>query len=413
MRETDLYGKLLGLRWPWQVDRVELALGKLEVHVWVEHREGPWECPECGARSPLYDHSEERTWRHLDTMQYRTLLHARPPRVECEEHGVRQVKLPWAEPKSRFTLMFEAFAISVLRELGVAGGQRILGLSRDEAWAIEKRAVARGLARKSREIPECIGIDEKAWQKGQDSYMSIVCNLAGGTVEWIGDDRKAETLGEYFGRFTLEQRAAVKAVSMDMWKAYTLAVRTWIPDAERKIVYDRFHVMKVLLEAVDLVRKAENRKLMQSDNELLKGSKYLWLRSRQTVARRHRIRFARLKRLAVKTSRAWAIKENFRHLWDYQTETGAIRFYKSWHFWATHSRLQPVIAAAKKLHRHVDKLINYFRNRVTNAQAESLNGRIEKLKRIAHGYRNLENFKIAIYFHCGNLDLFPATHAKP
>ena len=413
MRDTELYGQMLGLNSPWRVERVELMLDKQQVHVWVEHGQERWKCPECGEPCPLHDHSGERVWRHLDTMQYTTLLHARPPRISCEEHGVRQVLLPWAEPKGRFTMLFECFAIGVLRELGVAGAQRLLRISRDEAWQIEHRAVGRGLARKKQEIPELLGIDEKAWRKGQDSYLSVVCDLDEGTVEWIGDDRKAETLGEYFGRFTLEQRQKVGAVAMDMWKAYTLAVRTWIPDADRKIVYDRFHVMKELVEAVDRVRKAEGRKMEQSDARALKGSKYLWLRSRQNVAREHHRRFAALRRVAVKTARAWAIKELFRQLWDLKTEAGAIRFWKSWYFWATHSRLVPIMSAAKKLHRHLDKLINYFRFRVSNAQAESLNARIEKIKRIAHGYRNLENFKTAIYFHFGALDLYPVTHGKP
>jgi transposase len=413
MRDTDMYGKLLGLSWPWVVERVELALAKSEVHIWVEHGEERWLCPECEEVCPLYDHSEQRTWRHLDTMQYTTLVHARPPRISCGEHGVRQVRLPWAEVKSRFTILFESFAISVLRELGVAGAQRILRLSRDEAWEIVKRAVTRGQMRKVQKIPEYIGIDEKAWAKGQDSYLSIVSDIEQGTVEWIGNDRKAETLGEYFGGFTPEELTGVQAVAMDMWKAYTLAVRTWIPDADRKIVYDRFHVMHQLVEAVDIVRKAENRSLIKQDDRLLKGSKYLWLRSRENVARRHRRWFATLKRCALKTSRAWSIKETFRRLWDFKTEIRAIRFWKAWYFWATHSKLQPIIAAARKLHRHLDKLINYFRHRVTSAQAESLNGRIEKIKRVAHGYRNLENFKIAIYFHFGALDLYPATHGKP
>jgi transposase len=205
MRDTELYRQLLGLNSPWRVERVELMLEKQQVHVWVEHGEERWECPECGEPGPLYDHSEERVWRHLDTMQYTTLLHARPPRVSCDEHGVRQVALPWAEPKGRFTMLFECFAIGVLRELGVAGAQRLLRISRDEAWQIEQRAVERGLARKKEEIPELLGIDEKAWRKGQDSYLSLLCDLDEGNVEWIGDDRKAETLGEYFGRFTLEQ----------------------------------------------------------------------------------------------------------------------------------------------------------------------------------------------------------------
>lgn len=410
MQDKDLYQTLLGLNSPWYVAKVDLAVAEGQVHVWVEHGESNWMCPECGERCALYDHAEERTWRHLDTMQYTTLLHARAPRVSCEEHGVRQVRLPWSEPKSRFTILFEAFAITVLQAVGVAGGQKILGLSWDEAWAIQKRAVERGLARKPEQVPELIGIDEKAYRRGQDSYMTIVSDLERGTVEWIGDDRRAETLAAYFKAFPTEQLQQIRAIGMDMWKGYKLAIRTSVPDPERKMVYDRFHVMKDFNTAVDLVRKRESRTLAAAHDQRLKGTKYLWLHGRENVPRKHRRWFASLKRASFKTARAWAIKEQLRRFWQLTTEAGAIRFWKSWFFWATHSRLTPIVSAAKKLQRHVAALLNYFRCRITNAQAEGLNARIETLKRLARGYRNLEHFKIAILFHYGGLDLHPATH---
>lgn len=410
MQDRELYQTLLGLKDPWYVERVDLALGKGEVNVWVRHTEHQWVCPECGEKCPLHDHAEERTWRHLDTMQYTTLLHARAPRVSCDEHGVRQVGLPWAEPKSRFTILFEGFAVSVLQAVGVAGAQRVLRLSWDEAWAIQKRAVERGKARKPLSVPEQIGIDEKAYRRGQDSYITIVSDLDRSTVEWIGDDRKSETLIEYFQQFTQNELDHIRCIAMDMWKGYKLAIRTAVPHPERKMVYDRFHVMKDMLIAVDTVRKRESRALAALDDQRLRGTKYLWLRSRENVPRRDQRRFAELKRSCLKTSRAWAIKEQLRHLWDLKTEMNAIRFWKSWYFWATHSRLQPIISAAKKLQRHSAELLNYFRHRVTNAKSESINSRIETLKRLARGYRNLDNLKIAIFFHLGGLELYPATH---
>jgi transposase len=410
MQDKDLYAKLLGLSEPWSVARVELKLREGEVHVWVEHGSNDWTCPECEERCGLYDHLEERTWRHLDTMQYTTLLHARPPRVSCSEHGVRQVRLPWAEPKSRFTILFESFAITVLQAVGVGGARKILRLSWDEAWAIERRAVRRGLARKEVRVPELIGIDEKAYRRGQDSYMTVVTDLERGTVDWIGNDRRAETLEGYFQGFPAEQLQQIRAIAMDMWKGYTLAIRTSVPDGDRKMVYDRFHVMKDLTTAVDMVRKGENRSLIAADDERLKGTKYLWLHARETVPRKHRRLFARLKHSSLKTARAWAIKEQLRHLWHLTTEAGAIRFWKSWFFWASHSRLMPIVKAAKKLHRHLVALINFFRHRITNAHAEGMNGRIETLKRLARGYRNLEHFKTAILFHFGGLNLQPSTH---
>jgi transposase len=149
VRDTTLYQHLLGLKEPWTVARVDLDVTAQRVDVWVEHPSGlQWPCPECGALGALHDHAAERVWRHLDSCQFQTLLHAEPPRMKCSEHEVRQVRLPWAEPHARFTVLFEAFAIQVLRETSIQAARKILGITWDEAWYLMHRAVARGLARK-------------------------------------------------------------------------------------------------------------------------------------------------------------------------------------------------------------------------------------------------------------------------
>ena len=410
MHDTDLYAKLLGLEKPWQVTNVDLKLDKLEVHVFVTHGEHAWSCPECGAGGSLHDHQPERVWRHLDTMQYTTLLHAEPPRVRCEEHGVRTARLPWADPKARFTLLFERFAIDVLRMTSVDAAARLLRLSWDEAWRIKERAVERGLERKPNVPPAYIGIDEKAFRAGQASYMTVVCDLQRGKVEWVGEDRKAETVTAYFDQFTDEQLGRIEGLAMDMWRAYTKAVQQRIPGADEKVIYDRFHVMKEINEALDQVRKQEHRSLSSEGSDLLKGTKYLWLSSSEHVKRSRRREFARLRRQTLKTGRAWSIKEMLRRLWDYRSLSWATAFWNRWYYWASHSRLVPVIRAAKKLKKHQKRILNYFLHRITNSIAESLNGQIERLKRVANGFRNKNNFRIAILFHHGGLDLYPSTH---
>lgn len=410
MRDTDLYERLLGLSSPWQVKRVELKLEAREVHVYVEHSEKRFECPECHVGCPLYDHQEERVWRHLDTMQYVTLLHARPPRIDCAEHGVRNARLPWADPKSRFTLMFERFAIDVLLMGSVKAAAKILGIGWQEAWRIKSRAVTRGLKRKPKTPPRYVGIDEKAFRPGQATYMTVINDLERGKVEWVCEERTAESLGEYFDQFTDQQLGRIEGFAMDMWRPYAKAVQERFADADVMIIYDRFHVMQEVNEALDIVRKAENRELLREGNEALKGSKYLWLRSRENVPTQRRRQFAALRRGKLKTARAWAIKEALRHLWDFATPARAKAYWKQWYFWASHSRLFPVMKAAKKLKKHERRLLNYFTHRITNSMSESLNGQIERLKRVANGFRNKTNFRIAILFHHGGLELYPVTH---
>ena len=407
MQDTALYQYLLGLQSPWTVSRVNLDVNGQRVDVWAEHPEdAAWACPQCSRTLPLYDHAEERTWRHLDSCQFQTHLHARIPRVECGEHGVVQILVPWAEPRSRFTLLFERLAIDVLRQCDVSGATRILRISWDEAWGLMERAVTRGRQRKVRTVVRRIGVDEKAAAKGH-RYLTLVCDLDEGTVEHIAEDRKQESLDGYYAGLTTEQLDGIEAVAMDMWEPYVQATRARVPEAAEKIVFDRFHVMGHVGKAVDAVGKQEHRELMESGDETLKGSKYLWLYSREHVPARRRDEFAALRHKELKVGRAWAIKEALRRLWHYVYPASGWKFWKRWYFWATHSRLEPIRKAAETIRRHIHNIVTYYQHPVTNAMSEGLNSQIQKIKSMACGFRNTENFKTAIYFHCGGLDLYP------
>ena len=407
MQDTALYQYLLGLKSPWAVSRVELNVKRHCVEVWAEHPEGAlWSCPKCEQELPLYDHAEERTWRHLDSCQYETHLHARIPRVACGEHGVVQVKVPWAEARSRFTLLFERLAIDVLGQCDVTGATKILRISWDEAWGIMERAVKRGRQRKAPKVVRRLGVDEKAVAKGH-RYLTLACDLEEGTVEYIGEERKQESLDGYYQGLSKEQLAGIEAVAMDMWAPYIQATLARVPEAAGKIVFDRFHVMGYLGKAVDTVRKQEHRALMAEGDETLKGSKYLWLYSRENVPQQRRDEFDILRRKELKVGRAWAIKESLRCLWHYVYPASGWKFWKRWYFWATHSRLQSICKVAETIHRHIDNILTYYQHPVTNAMSEGLNSKIQKIKSMACGFRNIENFKTAIYFRCGGLDLYP------
>ncbi len=407
MQDKDLYKYILGIKEPWDVDRIELNIEEKRVNVWVKHPDRiRWTCPECGAELAIYDHAEERQWRHLDSCAYQTYLHARIPRVSCPKDGVRQVGISWAEEKSRFTMLFERLAIDVLLQCDVSGATRILNISWDEAWHIKERAVARGQAKKRQQAVRHIGVDEKAIAKGHQ-YMTLVCDIDRGTVEHVSEDRKQESLEQYYQGLSAEQKEAIEAVAIDMWDPYVAATKNHIADAEGKIVYDRFHIMGHLNKAVDKVRKQEHRQLMAEDDDILKGSKYMWLYSKENIPEHSRHEFDILKNEALKVSRAWAIKESLRELWSYIYPATAHKFWKRWYFWATHSRLEPIRAAAEILKRHIANILTYFQHRITNAVSEGLNSKIQTIKKMAYGFRNKDHFKIAIYFHCGGLDLYP------
>ena len=410
MRDIDLYHHLLGLEDPWFVSEVKLDVEKGRVEVWVEHPKGlQWPCPECGTEGKLHDHAEERIWRHLDSCQFRTFLHARPPRVVCPEHGVRQVRLPWAEPHARFTVLFERFAVEVLSHTHIQAGRQILRISWDEAWHVMERAVQRGLGRKPKRIIAQLGVDEKSAGSGQD-YVTVVCDLERATVEEVTEGNNCRSLEIYFEGLTAEQREGIEVVSMDMAGGYINAVSESLPEGREKIVFDRFHIMKLMNEAVDKVRREEHKRLTEGGRSILTGTKFLWLYARERLPSRYWEQFSSLKAAGLKTARAWAIKETLRELWRYKSRAWAEKFWKQWYFWATHSRLAPVKKIANTLKTHLYGILTYSKHRITNATTEGINSMIETLRKAACGFRNKERFRTVILFHLGGLDLYPATH---
>ena len=411
MNDVELYQAVLGIQAPWKVTKVELALTDGRVDVWVEHPRGQkFACPDCQTMCPIHDHTPARTWRHLDTCQYRTLLHAGPPRVRCEEHGVRQVVLPWAEAKSQFTLLFERFAIDMLKATDIAKAAAILRISWDEAMTIKRRAVARGQARRAAtpSAPTRVGVDEKSPGRGSE-YFTIVCNLDTKTVEWIGDGKDGPTLDEYWKRLTPSDLEAIECVAMDMGKAYISSTLRSVPDGIRKIVFDRYHVMHCATAAVDQVRRNEHASLTrQGETSPLAKSRYLWLYSEENLPDRHVARFEDLKTSELKTAKAWAMKELLRHLWEHTSKPAAGRFLSSLIRALKAMKLPPLNKLASTLADHRANILTYIDHRVTSAACEGINSVIQELKHRSRGFRNRENFKTAILFQLGGLDLHPA-----
>ena len=409
MQDHELYRRILGIEAPWQVQRVELKLNEGEVHVYLGHADNlEWRCAECGALGPLYDHQPERPWRHLDTCQYRTILHAEPPRSRCREHGVRVVKLPWAEANSRFTALMEGLAIAWLKHASQKAVGEQLHLSWDEIHGIMERAVERGLARRqAEEIPQ-LGVDEKAFRKGH-KYLTLVNDLTRNRVLYVAEDREQKSLDGFWSTITAEQRESIQAVARDMWDPYVASVREYLADAENKIVFDKFHIAQHLGEAVDRVRRREHKVLKGEGDERLTGTKYDWLRNPATMDGEQRREFAELRQSELKTARAWALKETAMALYNYVYEKPARKHFRWWYNWAVRSRLQPMKEVAGMLKRRLENVITYLRHRITNAASESLNAKIQWVKYTARGFRNKQNFIHAIYFHCGGLDLAPSS----
>jgi transposase len=403
LRDRDLYAKILGLTDPWIVSDVDLDAKAKTVVVHLARAAGAiLACPECGKTCSGYD-SQPRRWRHLDTCQFQTILAAEVPRSSCPEHGVKQIPVPWAEPGSRFTALFECLAIDWMREAGRSAAARQLGLTWREADGIMQRAVDRGLARRPAVTTPVLGVDEKSFQ-GRE-FVTVVCDLEDGRVLHIADGRGSEALLGCYAAMTDEQRQAVEAVAMDMHQPYVLATQSALPDAD--IVFDKFHIAKLAGEAVDQVRRQESKELAAEGDDRLKGTRYDWLRNPLLETRAQKARAKDLRSSKLKTARAWQIKETLMDFFRYFREADARRFFGEWHVWASRCRLKPIQRLAKTLQSRLPTLLNWCRWPITNAATESLNSKIQWIKYTARGFGSREGYRRAIFFHCGKLDLYP------
>jgi transposase len=400
------YALLLGISSPWEVKTVDLKLAEKKVEIELGWQWGSAaQCPECGRECSLHDSAPERTWRHLDTMQFITVIRARTPRANCPEHGVKTMTVPWAAPQGRFTLHFERFAVEVLLACAnVQAGCELLGIGWETAHAIMKRAVARGLERRQLDQLKHLGLDEKSFKRGH-SYITLLTDLDQSRVLEVVEDRTTEAAGQLWDSLSPEQKATVEAVAMDMWEPFIQTVRAQVPAAD--VVHDKFHVSKYLNEAVDKVRRQEHKELLAQGDETLKGSRQLWLYNPQNHSAEQAAEFAALKALNLKVARAWAAKELFTQFWQYQAAGWARRFFRDWFGWISRSRLKPMIAVARMLKRHLENLLTYLKHRITNAVTEGLNSKIQSIKSAARGFRNFQNYRTRILFFCGKLDLYP------
>jgi transposase len=313
--------------------------------------------------------------------------------------------VPWAEPHGRFTVMFEAFAVAVIEAArSYVQAMEILKVDWHTIQEIVRRAVERGLLRRSTEKVKHVGMDEKSFGRGQD-YVSIMTDLTGRRVLDVVKDRDTPSALKLWDSLPAPQRERVEAVAIDMSPEFISAAQ----QAARRavIVFDKFHVSKHLNEAVDKVRRDEHRRMLEKGDTSLTGTKYLWLQGDCAEGDRA-LSFAELCERNLKTSRAWYHKETFNEFWVQPSAAKATKFFQQWFGAARRSKLAPIKKTALTLKTHLFGLLNYFVHPITNAISEGFNSKIQAIKADARGFRRFENYRYRILFHCGKLDLLPA-----
>ncbi len=406
MDDKELYRQILGVVEPWEISKINLDMNAQEVHIYLVYPgkiDGT--CPKCKKASKIHDKREERIWRHLDTCQLKTFIHCQVPRIVCSDHKTLTMNIPWASDMSRFTNLFESFAIDLLKATkNRKKAGELLRISWDEIDAIMRRSVKRGLKRRKEEDVPYIGIDEKSFLSGHQ-YATILTDISGKRVLDVAQNRDTEAVDSLWKSLSDKQKASVKAVCMDFWKAYINGAKEHAPNAI--IVHDKFHIMKYMNEAVDAVRKREHKQLLGNKDRTLNGKKYLFLKNEKNLTKDERSDFRNLNLNQLAVGRAWNRKELLRNFWSYTYEKSARKFFQKWYFSATHSRLDPVIKVAKMYKKHFEQIISYLKHRITNSFAEGINSVIQHIKATARGFRNFENYRMAILFFCGDLNLYP------
>jgi transposase len=400
----DFFNLLLDFGDEWVITNIESNHKTHEVFLDVEYVSDHYEDPLSLSPAKLYDHTEVRVWRHLDILHYKSYVRCRIPRVLCSDGKVRQISIGWASKHDRHTFSFELKVIDLLNATkNQSKTAEYLNCSFRMVNRIMHRCTQRGMDRRNYAHVsfEHISIDEKSFQKGH-KYVTVISHPKSGTILDIGEHRDTASTELLLDKtFTQDQLKSINTVSMDMWKPYMQSVELKAPNAE--IVHDKFHLVKYLNDAIDKVRRREVKK-----NEVLKNSRYILLKNEQNLTDKQQVKYQMIKDSNFEVTKAMNIRENFKSLFDYYHEkVGAIEILKNWtqdSFLKCINEMNKVILT---FINHATGIVNALISGLNNAMAERLNGKIQEIKSVARGYRTFQNFRSAILFFHGGLDLYP------
>ena len=404
MRDLETFQAALGLKDPWFVagSRFDAAAKRLDIDISFD-KHALFPCPTCGRPDcPIYD-ARPLTWRHLNFWQHQTYLNARVPRVRCEACGVKKVSVPWSREGSGFTLLFGSRVMDLVPAMPVAAAARMVGEHDTRLWRIIHHYVDAARARADHGGINRVAFDETAARRGHD-YVSLFVNLNHAQVLFVADGKDAATVSAFAEDLTEHggNPAAIAEVCIDMSPAFIKGTTAHLPQAA--ITFDKFHTVKIINEAVDAVRREE-----QTSRPELKRTRYAWLRNESSLSTGQRETIESLSHCNLQTARAYQIRLTFQGFYQQPSRQDAEAFLKRWYFRATHSRLQPVIDAARTIKRHWDGILRWHDTHIANGILDEINSLVQAAKAKARGYRSSHNLKAMIYLIAGKLEIFRST----
>lgn len=380
-----------------------------ELHIYIDYERGSkFPYPNADADSEVlvgaYD-DKQMTWRHLNFWQYKTYIHANVPRVGDKARGLkpRKIEVPWARNQSGFTLLFESFIVELTKYMPPANVAAIVGENDTRLWRIIRHYVGGARAKADYSKVTKLGVDETS-KKGQ-KYVTVFANLETRKVLYVTEGKDQTTVERFASDFSEHQGNCknIDIITCDMSLGFKAGIAKHLLNATT--VIDKFHVIKHANEAVDTVRKAESKE-NNLQKELLKKTKYIWLKNDANLTEKQRAKKEVLLQKHLKTGRACMMREELQSI--YESSDGreeAEAAFKKLCSWIMHSKLEPMKKFCKMLREHWNEILNYFDNKYTNAILEGINSIIQNIKRRARGFRNEEYFETMIYLVCGEIDI--------
>ena len=396
--QEELFKTALGLEKPWYIRAIDFRVEKKQLDIHIDFEPGSkFPCPLCGKSGCQVHDTIERSWRHLNFFQFKTYLHCRVPRTECEKCGVKQVKVPWARKSSGFTLLMDSWIVLMAQNMTVKAAADLIGEHDTRIWRVLEHYVQEARSNEDFSEVDSVGVDETSRAKGHN-YISVFVDLDNSKVIHVCEGRDSGAITSFKDDYEVHKGMAAKVTNFccDMSPAFISGIGANFENAA--ITFDRFHVMKLMNEAIDQVRREE-----QAHNASLKSTRYIWLKNPENLTEKQKKELGSLKDMSLKTSKAYEIKLSLREFWDFRDRLLAQSYLKKWYFWATHSRLPHVIDIAKTFKNHWSGLMNYVNARIDNGVLEGINSLIQAAKNSARGFRSTKNFIITIYLRLGKL----------
>lgn len=360
-------------------------------------------CPDCGKALGGSIRLHRKRWRHLDLIKTPVFVSCDIREGYCAKHGQRVERVPWAHAGARHTTLFDLCVSSFVQVGNKSAAARTFGISWRTVGRIVKRVVAQRLGADRLNGLSWIGVDETSYKRGH-RYVTTVCNMETGHVVWIGEGKSGATLEEFFKTLGERRCKQLELVCIDMSEAYAKVIREYAPQAD--IAYDKFHIVKLLLDAIDEIRRDECRTLGGEEKKKLKGMRFAFLRSPKHRRYKDRQVIRRVRSLNSKLARAYQLRVDFEELWESDDPEDARCFLMSWTRSALLSRRQPLRRFAQTVRAHMEGILNYFRyGHPTNATLEGTNNKIKLIIHKAYGFHSVEALMAMVYLCCTPINL--------